>query len=84
MDDFEVTDESGEECCPTCKKPVGKDGHMCTPLDKKDKKCTWCGALIVNERHICNEKLQEISYVCNTCGRVAVNAEHLCDPKKIE
>ena len=83
-DDIVVTDEGGEVCCATCNKPTGKDGHMCVPLEKHDETCKWCGAMIMTERHMCNDKLQEVSYVCNTCGRVAIREDQLCNPKKIE
>ncbi len=69
--------------CPTCKKGTAGEGHMCIPLDASDKKCSWCGAVIPNERHLCNQKVKELSYICNSCGRTAVSAEHLCDPREI-
>ncbi len=72
-----------ENFCPTCQQPVMEDGHMCIPATKKDKVCDWCGALIPNERHLCNDKIKELSYICNSCGRAAVKAEYLCSPKKI-
>ena len=70
--------------CPTCQQPVGKEGHLCVPLTKKDKTCDWCGALIPSERHLCDEKVKKLSYICNSCGRTAVKAEHLCSPQKIQ
>ena len=70
--------------CPTCQQPAGQDGHLCVPVTRKDKKCDWCGALIVDERHLCNEKVKELSYICNSCGRTALKAEHLCHPQKIK
>ena len=39
--------------------------------------------LIMDARHMCNEKLQKISYICNSCGRLAVSPKYLCKPKKI-
>ena len=72
-----------EHICPTCLQTTGEDGHLCVPVAKKDEKCDWCGALIVNERHLCNNKVKEIAYICNSCGRAAVQAEQLCSPKKI-
>ena len=74
---------SKEHTCSTCNKST-EGGHLCVPTDKKDEKCDWCGALIPNERHLCNEKVKELSYICNSCGRTAVKAEYLCDPKKIK
>jgi len=71
-------------CCPTCLQPTGEDGHLCVPVTKEDTRCEWCGALIVDERHLCNEKVKKISYICNSCGRTAVKAEQLCNPKKIK
>ncbi|MGA1825152.1 MAG: pyridoxamine 5'-phosphate oxidase family protein [bacterium] len=70
--------------CPTCLENGGDSGHLCVPVDKKDETCSWCGSLIVNERHVCNEKVKELAYICNSCGRTAVRADHLCKPKKIE
>ena len=70
--------------CKTCGENAGPSGHLCYPLKKKDATCDWCGSLIVSERHMCADKLSEISYICNTCGRTAVSSEHLCEPKKIK
>ncbi len=70
--------------CPTCHQPAGEDGHLCFPSNVRDKKCDWCGALIVNQRHMCDEKSKKLSYICNSCGRMAISAEHLCHPQKIE
>ncbi|MEE8360106.1 MAG: hypothetical protein V3S04_04195 [Candidatus Omnitrophota bacterium] len=72
-----------EHVCSTCNKPT-EDGHLCVPTEKKDEKCDWCGALIPNPRHLCSDKVKELSYICNSCGRTAVKAEHLCDPQKIK
>jgi len=72
-----------KDACPTCMKPAGGSGHLCVPLHRKDEKCEWCGALIVNQRHLCNDKVKDLAYVCNSCGRTAVSAEYLCNPKKI-
>ena len=68
--------------CPTCHQATQED-HLCVPVSKKDKKCDWCGSLIVNERHLCQDKIKNLSYICNSCGRTAVQAEHLCHPQKI-
>lgn len=82
--------DSAESCseqadtCPTCMQKSGSTGHMCVPASKKDEKCSWCGAMIPTERHLCNEKVKELAYICNSCGRTAVKAEYLCQPKKIE
>lgn len=76
--------KSAKDVCPTCMKPAGHDGHMCVPLTEKDKTCDWCGALIPDERHLCDEKVKELAYICNSCGRTAVSPEHLCSPKKIK
>ena len=54
------------------------------PVNLKDTKCEWCGNLIPTERHLCSDKVKEISYVCNSCGRTAVEGKYLCKPKKIE
>lgn len=70
--------------CKTCLQPTGEEGHMCVPVTKKDKRCDWCGALIADKRHLCNDKIKDLSYICNTCGRTAVRAEDLCSPKQIE
>jgi dodecin len=70
--------------CPTCAEPVADNGHLCVPLNKKDQKCDWCGSLIVNERHLCNDKVKELAYICNSCGRTAVESQFLCSPKKIK
>lgn len=70
--------------CTTCLQPSGEEGHMCVPTTEKDKKCSWCGALIVDQRHLCNKKLQKISYICNSCGRTAIKAEYLCKPEEIK
>jgi thymidine kinase len=73
-----------EKKCPTCNEPINADGHMCVPTTKKDEKCEWCGSLIPNARHLCSEKVKELSYICNSCGRTAVHAEQLCHPKKVQ
>ena len=65
-------------------QPAGPDGHACVPFTQNDKKCEWCGALIAEEKHLCDEKIKEISYICNSCGRTAVKEEDLCSPKKIK
>jgi flavin-binding protein dodecin len=73
-----------DHVCPTCMQETGASGHLCVPTGKKDEQCDWCGALIPDERHLCNDKVKELAYICNTCGRTAVSAEHLCSPKKIQ
>jgi len=70
--------------CATCGGATCEAGHMCTPVDQEDHECDWCGALIVNERHLCGDKLPELAYICNTCGRTAVSPDHLCKPEKIK
>lgn len=77
-------DKKSEPVCPTCLQPTGEGGHLCVPVSERDKKCEWCGALVPDERHLCNEKIREISYICNSCGRTAVKAEYLCSPKKLD
>jgi len=79
-----MSQEKNSGHCPTCKSQAGKQGHLCVPVAKKDEKCSWCGALIPNERHLCEKKVKELAYICNSCGRTAVNAEYLCQPKKIK
>ena len=69
--------------CPTCQVGTGGHGHMCVPVEHPDEQCEWCGALIVNQRHLCDGKVQELAYVCNSCGRSAVSGEMLCQPQKI-
>jgi len=69
--------------CPTCLQPAGESGHLCVPVGKSAEKCEWCGSLIPDERHLCNDKIKEIAFICNSCGRTAVKPEHLCQPKKI-
>jgi flavin-binding protein dodecin len=76
--------KKSKDSCPTCQQPVGDAGHMCVPVTRKDKTCDWCGALIPDERHLCDEKIKELSYICNSCGRTAVKAEYLCSPRKIK
>ena len=66
--------------CPTCGQHSGPDGHMCYPVSKEDKTCDWCGNVIPDERHLCDEKMKELTYICNSCGRTAVKAEYLCNP----
>lgn len=78
----EMADETGKTC-PTCKQRAKEHGHLCVPATKKDEKCNWCGSLILNERHLCKDKVQELSYICNSCGRAAVSADYLCKPSKI-
>jgi dodecin len=80
----EAKKDKSDGFCPTCHQMVGKKGHLCVPVTKKDHKCEWCGALIPDERHLCDDKIKELAYICNTCGRTAVSAEYLCSPKKIE
>lgn len=79
-----ATSETTQHSCPTCQGAVGPQGHLCVPATKRDEKCDWCGALIANPRHLCSEKVKELSYICNSCGRTAVAAEHLCRPEKIK
>ena len=69
--------------CQTCLQETGKEGHMCILRSDDDTECEWCGALVPDERHLCDEKVKELAYICNTCGRSAVQAKHLCNPKKI-
>ena len=71
------------QICKTCKKETADSGHLCVPVSKKDEKCEWCGSLIADERHVCNNKIKKIAYICNSCGRLAVSEKHLCHPKKI-
>jgi len=78
------TEQASGHFCPTCQQPAAQNGHLCFPADTRDKKCDWCGALIVNERHMCNEKSKKLTYICNSCGRLAISAEHLCHPEKIK
>ena len=78
------SEKKPKQYCPTCEQPAGEKGHMCVPVGEKDKKCDWCGALIPDERHICSDKIKELSYICNSCGRTAVKAEYLCNPRKIK
>jgi len=68
--------------CKSCGKKT-EDGHLCFPVKGKDKSCDWCGALIMDERHMCDKKMKKLSYICNSCGRLAVSRQHLCSPKKI-
>jgi hypothetical protein len=79
----ETGGQKGTDICPTCLQETD-GGHLCVPAKKEDHKCSWCGALIPDERHLCNDKIKELSYICNSCGRTAVKPEHLCNPKKIK
>jgi len=80
-----VESVSGDQkICPTCDKPVGKGGHMCSPETLNDATCEWCGSQIIDERHLCGDKVSELAYICNSCGRTAVKPENLCDPKRIQ
>jgi len=83
VNEKQIPKEKTENICPTCLQPTGEEGHMCIPISKEDTKCDWCGSLIVNERHLCNEKIKEVAYICNSCGRTAVKAEYLCHPLKL-
>ncbi|UCH89992.1 MAG: hypothetical protein JSV49_04950 [Thermoplasmata archaeon] len=73
-----------KDICPNCSEETCAEGHLCNPKEQEDAKCTWCGSLVINQRHVCGEKAKEMSYICNSCGRLAVKAEHLCKPEKIE
>lgn len=73
-----------EKGCPTCGKDAGDHGHMCVPRKFDETKCDWCGSLIPDERHLCSDKVKELSYICNSCGRTAVKEEYLCMPEKIK
>ena len=75
--------EKVEHICPTCHQPTSEKGHMCTPVTSDDQECEWCGAMIPDERHLCDDKIKELSYICNSCGRTAVSPEYLCNPSKI-
>lgn len=79
-----ASDENTASTCPTCNQPAGPEGHLCIPKSTKDKTCEWCGALIPDERHLCDEKIKQLSYICNSCGRTAVKAEYLCHPQPIK
>jgi hypothetical protein len=72
-----------KQTCPTCTKATGGKGHLCVPVKSKDETCGWCGAMIPDERHMCNNKVKKLAYICNSCGRTAVSADYLCSPKKI-
>ena len=82
--DYEKTDQSLEDRCPTCQQKITGSGHLCVPVKQEDETCDWCGALMVDKRHLCNDKVKELAYYCNSCGRAAVQAEHLCHPQEIE
>lgn len=69
--------------CSTCHSEIKGSGHLCDPIEKEGDCCDWCGVQIVNPRHMCKNKVAEISYVCNSCGRTAVNPESLCIPDEI-
>ncbi len=73
-----------KENCPTCHQEAGEEGHLCVARTLSHKKCDWCGAFIPNARHLCGDKLKELSYICNSCGRTAVKPEFLCQPQKIK
>lgn len=77
-------DQSTENCCPTCQQETTAGGHLCVPVKQEDETCGWCGSLVVDKRHLCDDKVKELAYYCNSCGRAAVQAEHLCQPKRIE
>ena len=78
-----IVDSAEKSFCPTCQQTASASGHLCVPITKKDEKCRWCGALIIDERHACDGKVKELAYICNSCGRMAVSANHLCSPRKI-
>ncbi len=69
--------------CPTCNQSTGREGHLCVPVKLEDNQCDWCGSLLLNQRHLCHDKVKELSFICNSCGRTAVQAELLCKPQKI-
>jgi len=75
--------ESGK-ACPTCGKEAGEHGHMCVPHKFDETRCDWCESLIPDARHLCSDKVKELSYICNSCGRTAVKDEYLCKPEKIK
>jgi len=72
-----------KKTCKTCGKTVGRSGHLCVPVTGADHTCDWCGSLIMDARHMCNDKIKDIAYICNSCGRLAVSPKFLCQPKKI-
>jgi flavin-binding protein dodecin len=80
----DILPQEKQQVCSNCLVSTSGEGHLCVPTKRKDKKCQWCGALIVDQRHLCNDKIKQLSYICNSCGRAAVKAEHLCHPKKIK
>ncbi|MBU0468466.1 MAG: hypothetical protein KKD07_00740 [Candidatus Omnitrophica bacterium] len=73
-----------ENKCPTCRESCGDSGHLCMPIEKGDSQCDWCGSVIPNQRHLCDAKVKELSYICNSCGRTAISPENLCKPEKIK
>ena len=79
-----TVEKEEENYCPTCNQTVGEEGHLCVPVAHEDDLCEWCGSLIPNARHLCAEKIRNLTYICNSCGRTAVKAEHLCNPMKID
>jgi hypothetical protein len=72
------------KACPTCQEQAPAGGHLCVPVKKKDTLCNWCGSMIPDQRHMCDEKIRELAYICNSCGRTAVREEHLCRPRRIK
>lgn len=47
--------EAKKHACPTW-RGRREAGHLCTPIDHDDEACEWCGAMIVNQRHMCSRQ----------------------------
>lgn len=60
--------------CKTC----GSDKmHICCIDADELNECEYCGAVLSDSKHLCDE---DTTYICNTCGRTAIKAEELCNP----
>ncbi|HME51711.1 MAG TPA: hypothetical protein VKM55_05800 [Candidatus Lokiarchaeia archaeon] len=66
--------------CITCKKE-GPDVHLCNPEEQmKQFDCPYCGAKSVTNRHMCKDKVSNLTHVCLNCGRVSDQPDNLCYP----
>ena len=68
--------------CKNCGAVANEPGHLCNPCGDKEK-CSFCGAPLVDTKHMCKDKLAAMKFVCGGCGRVAMEPSHLCKPNPI-
>ncbi len=69
--------------CKQCGAIADAPGHLCNPCGDASK-CSCCGEMNTDTKHVCKDKLAQMKYVCEGCGRVAMEKEHVCKPAEIK